>query len=60
MAWFLTTNAIHVTTGEKYKKFEKFQGFTSNQYVDTTPNTIPYKFSEYFLIHILRSDLSGF
>jgi len=34
MAWFLTTNAINVTTGEKYMKFETFQGFTSNQYVD--------------------------
>ena len=24
------------------------------------PNTVTYKFSEYFLIHILRGDLSGF
>jgi hypothetical protein len=36
MAWFLITNAKNVTTGEKYTKLEKFQGFTSNQYVDRT------------------------
>lgn len=66
MAWFLTTNAINVTIGEQNMKFEKFRGFTSNQYVDTVtqinacaPNTVLNTFSEYFLIKILRNGLSG-
>jgi hypothetical protein len=68
MAWFLTTNAINVTTGEKYMKFEKFQGLTSNQYVDTVsqinvcaPTTVPNKFLEYSgtLVHEFNSFLEA-
>jgi hypothetical protein len=34
MVWFLTINATNVTNEEEYMKFEKFEGFTSNQHVD--------------------------